>query len=245
VNKEDQLPLPTSPISNVLSPERLRALIYGAPGAGKTTLASQWYPASTLIVDFEGGSRFLTGEHYVVRPKSYAEFMGLVNELSQPGHAFTSVVIDSIDHLVRLADAESGQRHGKIAAGLVEYGKGLADRDGVVMRDLTRLLSTDLGVILIAHPVKVTVTDENGVESERLFPRVESSERLRQPILGLVDFVLAVHRGADEQRSLITGASATYETKRRVALPNVLPADAGQLYQAVKAGIESLAPVAA
>lgn len=239
------MPLPTAPIQNVLDPGRLRALIYGAPGAGKTTLASQWYPPSTLIVDVEGGTRMLSGQHFVVRPKNYTEFMGVVNDLAQPGHQFTGVVIDSIDHLVRMADAEAGQRNGKVAAGLVEFGKGLADRDGVVMRDLTRLLSTDLGVILIAHPVRVTVTDENGVESERLFPRVESSDRLRQPILGLVDFVLAVHRSADETRTLITGASATYETKRRVALPDSLPADAGQLYSAVKAGIDSLVAVAA
>jgi hypothetical protein len=235
------VPLPTVPTSNTLDPSRLRALLYGAPGAGKTTLASQWYPKQTLIVDVEGGTRFLPGDHYVVRPKTYAEWMGLVNELAQPGHHYTTVVVDSIDHLVRMADAEAGQRNGKVAAGLVEFGKGLADRDGVVMRDLTRLLATDLGIILIAHPVKVTVTDDKGVESERLFPRVESSDRLRQPILGLVDFVLAVHRGTDEQRSLITGASATYETKRRVALPDVLPADAAQLYTALKAGIEAVA----
>jgi hypothetical protein len=238
------MPLPTAPTSNTLDPSRLRALLYGAPGAGKTTLASQWYPASTLIVDVEGGTRFLTGEHFVERPKSYSEFMGIVNDLVTTQHQFTTLVVDSIDHLVRMADSEAGQRHGKIAAGLVEFGKGLADRDGVVMRDLTKLLSTDLGVILIAHPVKVTVTSDAGVESERLFPRVESSDRLRQPILGLVDFVLAVHRTADETRTLVTGASAVYETKRRVALPDVLPADAGQLYGAVAAGIESLAVAA-
>ena len=159
------MPLPTSPIVNALSPERLRALLYGAPGAGKTTLASQWYPASTLIVDLEGGTRFLSGEHFVERPANYSAFMGLVNELVTTQHQFTTVVIDSIDHLVRMADAEAGQRHGKIAAGLVEFGKGLADRDGVVMRDLGRLLATDLGLILCAHPVKVTVTDDAGVES--------------------------------------------------------------------------------
>jgi hypothetical protein len=234
------VPLPSAPITNHLDPARLRALLYGAPGAGKTTLAASWYSQSTLIVDLEGGTRFLTGDHFVVRPKSYSEFMGIVNDLVTTQHQFTTLVIDSIDHLVRMADSEAGQRHGKIAAGLVEFGKGLADRDGVVMRDLTKLLSTDLGVILIAHPVKVTVTSDTGVESERLFPRVESSDRLRQPILGLVDFVLAVHRTADETRTLVTGASAVYETKRRVVLPDILPADAGQLYGAVAAGIEAL-----
>jgi AAA domain len=234
------VPLPTSPVVNELDPARLRALLYGAPGAGKTTLVAGWYPKSTLIVDVEGGTRMLPGEHYVVRPSSYNEFMSLVKELAAGQHQFGTVVIDSIDHLVRMADAEAGRRHGKVAAGIVEFGKGLADRDGVVMRDLGRLLATDLGVILVAHPVKVTVTDDQGRESERLFPRIESSERLRQPILGLVDFVLAVHRGSDESRSLITGASSVYETKRRVVLPDTLPADAVALHAAVAAGIKNL-----
>jgi hypothetical protein len=244
VNKEDQLPLPTSPISNVLSPERLRAIIYGRPGAGKTTLAAGWYPSTNLIIDVEGGTRFLTGDHFVVRPKSYTEFMGLVNELATAQHGFTSVTIDTIDSLVRMADAEAGQRGGKVAAGLVEFGKGLADRDGVVLRDLQRLLSTDLGVILTAHPVIVEV-DEAGAKSERTFPKIDQNDRLRQPIMGLVDFTLAVHKAPDESRTLVTGGTSAYECKRRVALPDTLPADAGQLYAAVKAGIESLAPVAA
>lgn len=235
--------LPTAPVSNVLSPERLRAIIYGRPGAGKTTLAAGWYPSSTLIVDVEGGTRFLTGQHFVVRPKTYSEFMALVNELASTQHHYTTVVIDTIDSLVRMADAEAGTRGGKVAAGLVEFGKGLADRDGVVLRDLQRLLSTDLGVILTAHPVIVEV-DDNGAKSERTFPKIDQNDRLRQPIMGLVDFTLAVHKAADESRTLVTGGSAAYETKRRVALPDVLPADAAELYAAVKAGIDSLAVAA-
>lgn len=233
--------LPTEPIVNTLSPERLRAVLYGQPGAGKTTLAAGWYPKTNLIIDVEGGTRFLTGEHFVVRPKTYSEFMGIVNDLCQPGHPYTTVTIDTIDSLIRMADAEAGQRGGKVAAGLVEFGKGLADRDGVVLRDLGRLLATDLGVILCAHPTNVTVKQDDGSEIERIYPRIDQNDRLRQPIMGLVDFVLMVRRQQDETRDVLTGASKGAETKRRVALPDVLPADAGQLYQAVKVGIEAAA----
>jgi hypothetical protein len=236
--------LPTAPLVNELHPDRLRAIITGNPGAGKTTLAAGWYPQTNLLIDLEGGTRFLSGEHFVVRPKNYSEFMATVNELVTTNHQFTSVTIDTVDHLVRMADAEAGQRSGKVAAGLVEYGKGLADRDGTVMRDITRLLSTDLGVLLLAHSTRVEVQNDDGTTSERWFPRIDPGDRLRQPIIALVDFLLVVRKHPDETRDLLTGGSGTYETKRRVELPNTLPADAGALYGAVKASIDQLSPVA-
>lgn len=237
--------LPTSPVVNDLDPARLRAVLYGEPGAGKSTLAAGWYPQTNLLIDVEGSTRFLPGEHLVVRLKTYDEFAAVVNELVTTQHAYTTVTIDSLDNLVRMADSAAGQRHGKIAAGLVEYGKGTADRNGVLFRDLNKLLATDLGVLAIAHAIKVPVIDEDtGKEQgDKYFPRIEeglTGDKLRRPIISLFDFVLALRKSPDESRALITGNTAAYEVKRRVALPDVLPADAGQLYTAVKAGIDNL-----
>jgi hypothetical protein len=242
------MPLPTAPTVNTLSPERLRAILFSRPGAGKTSLAAGWYPATNLILDVDGGTRFLAGEHFVEPVKTYSDFQRVVHELTQPGHHYTTVTVDTIDKLVRLADAEAGQRHGKIASGLVEFGKGLADRDGTLMRDLGRLLATDMGVILCAHQVTVNLGDEKK-RIDRSFPRIEpgdAGDRLRQPIMGEFDYVLAVEKAADETRSIITGGDVGFETKRRHALPNVLPLPvdptqgAGVLYAAVAASIEAL-----
>jgi hypothetical protein len=240
----------------VLSPERLRAIVASRPGDGKTSLVAGWYPQTSLHIDLEGGTRFLPGAHFIVRPKTYTEFQQLVNELVTTQHQFTTVKIDTIDKLVRMADAEAGVRHGKVSAGLVEYGRGLADRDGTLMRDLQRLLSTDLGVILCAHAITVTVQQADGSEVERTFPRIEpgeSGDRLRQPIIGEFDYVFSVQKNADESRALITGGHPGVETKRRHALPDVLPLPsdpaqgAGVLYTALKASLEQqgLVPAAA
>lgn len=243
------MPLPTAPTVNTLSPERLRAIIASRPGGGKTSLAAGWYPQTNLLIDLEGGTRFLGGEHFVATPKNYSEFQMLVHELATTQHGYTTVTVDTIDKLVRMADAEAGQRHGKVSAGLVEYGRGLADRDGTLMRDLQRLLSTDLGVILCAHAISVDVKQADGSEVERTFPRIEpgdAGDRLRQPIMGEFDYVLFVQKAADESRSIITGGHAGVETKRRHVLPDVLslPADpsqgAGVLYAAVAASLENL-----
>lgn len=242
------MPLPTASTTNVLSPERLRAILFSRGGGGKTSLAAGWYPQSNLLIDLEGGTRFLPGSYFIERPKTYADFQRIVNDLTTTQHHYTTVTIDTIDKLVRMADAEAGQRHGKVAAGLADYGRGLADRDGTLMRDIGRLLATDLGVILCAHAIRTTVTLPDGSETERLFPRIEpgvEGDRLRQPLMGEFDYVLAVQKNADESRALVTGGHAGVETKRRHTLPDVLPLPkepaqgAGVLYAALKASLEA------
>lgn len=226
--------LPTKPIKNDgINPDALRAVIYGKPGAGKTTLAAGWYPTTNLIIDLEGGTRMLPGDHFVMRPSSYGEFMTIVNDLVTGSHDFATVTIDTIDNLVRMADSEAGQRGGKVAAGLVEYGKGLADRDATVLRDIRKLLATDLGVLLVAHPTTVT-EDKDGESTEKIYPRIDPNDRIRQEVLGLVDFVLHVDK---DTHTIQTGGDMRVETKRRVDLPDTLDADPRQLAVAVQKGI--------
>jgi hypothetical protein len=230
--------LPTEPQANPpLTPDRLRGVVFGRPGAGKSTLAAGWYPKNTLILDLEGSTRMLPGEHFVHRIGSYSEFMQVVNELLTTEHPFNSVVIDTVDNLIRLADSEAGQRYGKVAAGLADYGRGLADRDGTVLRDLRRLLSTDLGVILIAHPTIVQEQTEDGKTSERLYPRIDPNDRIRQEVMGLVDFVLYVRK---DDHKIVTGGDNAIETKRRCELPDVLDSDARELAKAIQTGFKAV-----
>ena len=89
--------LPTTPTTADPDPTRIRLLLYGTPGAGKTTFAARWFPESTLIIDLEGGSRLLPGQHFIVRPETYTAFQMVVNELLTQQHQFKAVVIDTAD----------------------------------------------------------------------------------------------------------------------------------------------------
>lgn len=237
--------LPTSPTKNDLTTNRLRAIVWGLPGAGKTTWASQWHPSTNLIIDLEGGTRWLDGEHFVTRPRNYSEFMQVVHELTTTQHNFDVVTIDTGDRLTRLADTEAGQRGGKAAAGLVDYGKGLADRDAGVIRDLGKLLDTDMGVILLAHPAQA-VNVETGEDIEMLEPRIDPQNRIRQEVVGLFEWSLYIRK---TDHMMVTGGDPRVDTKRRYVLPDVIPADpsifAAELRKSVAAGAVERQPVAA
>lgn len=228
------MPLPTAPSSQELRPDRLRALIYGSPGAGKTRFVSGWYPNTNLIIDMEGGTRFLPGEHFIVRPSNYTEFNQVVTELVSGQHQFTTVTIDTIDALVNKADAEAGIRHGKVAAGLAEFGKGLADRDGTIRRDIDRLLSSDMGVLLTSHSEAVD-DEESGT---RVFhPSVD--KRLRPFFEGAVDFLWFARKNGPA-RELICQPNSKFEVKSRVPVPDSIPLDPAAARDAVKAACNQI-----
>ena len=225
-----------TPTENNLTTNRLRFILFGKPGAGKSTFASSWHPQSNLLIDMEGGTRWLPGKHFIARPSTYSEFTGLVHSLCTEQHDYDVVTIDTGDSLFRLADAEAGQRGGKVAAGLVEYGRGTADRDATIIRDLKRLLATDLGVLLLAHPA--TAVDEDTEEAtERVEPRIDPSNRIRQEIIGLFDSVFYLRKS---DHTIVTGGSPRIDTKRRIELPDELPADPRVLAEAIRTAAQPL-----
>src|SRR5207253_5045494 len=64
--KEGRLSLPTTKTSREgRDPRDARVLLSSPPKVGKTTLASQWAPDTTLLLDTHKGTALLDGEHYV------------------------------------------------------------------------------------------------------------------------------------------------------------------------------------
>ena len=239
--------LPTQPVVNTkdtMRPELLRALIYALPGAGKTTFAGSWFPETNLILECDpGGARFLPGQHFIHPCPTYADFAAAVDEIEAQVAAgtcpYTTVTIDTGDSLFRTADNEAGERHGKVAAGLADFGKGTEDRDATFLRHLKRLLATPLGVLLLAHPDITTIKLKDS-EISSYEPRVvrKSKNDIRQEIVGLFDYQFFIRK---DDHVLITGGDPLVATKRRLPLPDQMPADAGTLYQALIEGAKTIA----
>lgn len=221
--------LPDAPQVRKASPQDARVFLAGVPKVGKTTLASQWAPKDTLILDCEGGTRMLEGEHFVQPIARYQDFVETVR-LLQGEHSYRTVVIDTADQLVKLADRHVAEGRKTLAAGVVEFGKGLAELEAIVRRDLGSLLSLPLGVWLLGHVEMVGDEKQGG----RMVPTVD--KRVRGYMLGACDFVLMAE-SVGGRRVLHTQPSERYEAGSRVAMPEPLDMDARALYAAMAKGL--------
>lgn len=226
--------LPTAPQVRKASPLDARVFLGGQPKVGKTTLASQWNPKHTLFLDCEGGTRMLDGDHFVQPIKTFQEFVEAVDALQAGGHEYKTIIVDTIDQLVKFCDHHVAAGRGALAAGVVDYGKGLAELEALVRRDLGRLLSLGCGVWMLGHTELVEVN-----KVQRMVPTVD--KRVRGYILGACDFVLQAE-AMGTKRVLHTQPSERFEAGSRVPMPEPLDMDSRVLWSAMAKGLKAHAP---
>lgn len=136
---------------NILPP---RIVIYGPPKIGKTTFASMI--PNNLNLDVEGGSGAVNMAR-IEKSKlgSFDDFMGVLGDLYNQNHNFTTLTIDTIDWLEALIFAQAAKEHGKTSIADVGYGAGYVTAQNLWRQVLEGLdaLREEKGImpIMIAH----------------------------------------------------------------------------------------------
>lgn len=180
-----------------------KLLVYGGPGVGKSTLASQL--PSPLFVDVEGGLNYLD----VARTpliKDPDDFYRVLIEMSKtPVGEYKTIVIDSIDWLVRKLtekiakvgyDGEGNRVTGTIqiqktlSNNLMDanggYGKAKEELENHIRSLLIPLLNTlnqaGYGICVIAHAYVTGVLDDDGTNIEKVLPKIDPPTIGKKPI---------------------------------------------------------------
>jgi hypothetical protein len=228
--------LPAAPQSlKSMQPDPLGARVYlmGMPKVGKTTLAANWAPETTLFLDLQHGTDLLPGEHYVGHIDTWTEFEQACELVSAGGHKFQTIVVDTIDMAYKLADAHVGDKRGQAAAGLVEYGKGTAEAEGLFRRAIGKLLACrGLGIWFIGHAILADV--EKG---KKYVPALD--KRVQLYITGESEHIFIAEK-IGNRSVLHTQASQRHEAGSRLPLPGTLDMEARTVYTAMQAGINQL-----
>ena len=152
-------------ISKGPKPAPERAVIYGAEGLGKSTIASQF--PRPLFIDTEGSTSELDVVRFESIPKSWQEFAQMVTYVKDHPGCCETLVIDTIDWAEKLCIQHICQLCGKESLGDFSYGTGhvrLAEEFQKLLSVLSEINDSGIHVVMTAHSQlrKFERPDESG-----------------------------------------------------------------------------------
>jgi hypothetical protein len=130
-----------------------RVLIYGPPGLGKSTLASEF--PSPVFIDVENGLPPGLSVNNFGDLSDFEAVMQAITALYNEDHAFRTVVVDTLDRLEPMVWAKACEDNKWASIEAPGYGKGYVEADKY-WRDLLAGLNAlrrdkGMAVVLIAH----------------------------------------------------------------------------------------------
>ena len=211
-----------------------RILIYGEPGVGKSTLASQF--PRPVFLNLEDGIRDLDCDH-TDQIRTTKEFMQyLVAEL--PASDYATIVIDTVDWLEKLLMHDVAQKAGKATIEDIGFGKGyqgLARSWQSVFDALSFLWNQGRNIIFTCHADKSRFQDPEGDSYDYWHPKL--NKHGSSCVAEWCDEVLFCRysrstKKADDgkrtialqgERVIICNNTQAIEAKNRLEMPDELP----------------------
>ena len=215
--------LPTEISKRSTDVGKLKILIHGEAGAGKTTFASK-FPGA-LFLATEAGTGHI--DSFDMRCASWSELSNACAALQAQEHDFKTVVIDTMDNAWKLCRDHVNAKNGVSHEQDLSFGKGSA----MILREFERvfdkLATLGLGLVLITHTATEERTDKKGRSQTRLITAVP--KKAREYLSGFVDVILFASTEVTEEgsrRVLLAGQDQDYEAKDRTGkLPSMLSLD--------------------
>jgi len=216
--------LPTEQTIEGASINELIWLVYGAPGIGKSTFASEF--DAPLFLHTDPGLRFIKAFKQPI--DSWLRFKEVVEELlaEQPTR-YSTIVIDTVDLLFRMCRKYVCKKRGISHPSDEEWGKGYDMVRDEFEIPLTRLALLPYGVIFISQDKEIEIRGRV-VKTNKIVPALaRQAKELVAPLCDVIAYVGYEENAADDpgaERFVTFRPQEALEAKDRTSLlPDTLP----------------------
>ena len=160
-----------------------KLMLYGLSGVGKSSLAAKL--KNPIFLDFEGGLNYLGVDRtpqYLDLDEFYKDLIGLYRTAEAGKRVYDTIVIDSVDWLVRkVVEKAAGIDKHNLTETLNRsnggYGNGKQVLENQIRTMLLPLLVSlnkqGYGICLVAHAERKDLMDADGVDTERIAPKID------------------------------------------------------------------------
>ena len=160
-----------------------KLMLYGLSGVGKSSLAAKL--KRPLFLDFEGGLNYLGVDRtpqYLDLDEFYKDLVELYRKAESGKREYDTIVIDSVDWLVRkVVEKAAGIDKHNLTETLNRsnggYGNGKQVLENQIRTMLLPLLVSlnkqGYGICLVAHAERKDLMDADGVDTERIAPKID------------------------------------------------------------------------
>ena len=160
-----------------------KLMLYGLSGVGKSSLAAKL--KKPIFLDFEGGLNYLgvdRSAQYTDLVEFYKDLVELYRKAEAGKREYDTIVIDSVDWLVRkVVEKAAGIDKDNLTETLNRSNGGYGNGKQVLENHIrTKLLPTlvalnklGYGICLVAHAERKDLMDADGVDIERLAPKID------------------------------------------------------------------------
>lgn len=203
-----------------------KLMIYGLSGVGKSSLAAKLN--KPIFLDFEGGLNYLgvdRSSQYLDVEDFYKDLVELYRKAEAGKREYGTIVIDSADWLVRkIIEKAAGIDKNNLEMTLNKSNGGYGNGKGVLENHIrTRLLPTlvalnkmGYGICLIAHADRKTLMDEDGIDTDRITPKIDVNTM--NIFVEWADQVFYLKKNSDGERTLVLDGDSNVLAKNRLGL---------------------------
>ena len=175
--------------------KRIKMLLYGEPGAGKSVFALK--APKPFFVCTDGNYEWL--DEFGADPnahKNVSSWADMKDVLESDFDGYETVVVDLLEDAFKWCEQEYCIRNKIEHVSDVGYGKAYDATRNEFFIAISKLLSMDKHVILICHGITFTTKDRRGVEHTRYAPSSRIPDKVLDMIEGRVRYCLRCYTAA-------------------------------------------------